>query len=479
MGIRKHLRLLSVLLVGLAGAGLLTVGLGLTPLSSSVFGSMFGFGPRGDFSLSSDSPGTAPRGQTGIISVTVTSTNHLSGDVSVTATLATSASTPPVVATSLSSVTLTADKTASFSVMITATGTTSLGYYNITIQGKTGALSHSITVSADVTPPPPPPTPDFYLSADTYFLTTPQGASATATLTISSILSYSGNVALTAAIYPSGINSPRVSLNLTNLKLPGGGANATNVIANAFNATVGSYTIIITGTSGTLSHTISVGLSVTVGSESLYLEYYSFNSSTNTTLYLQNFGSAITRLVAYYVTDAYGDQYSLTSWNGPTMSPNQVRIATILIGSSCGGCVLTGSAFTFAPSNTYTITLVTSYNNQFYFTVTTSVREALTMEFSGFTSGTNVTLDLRNVGTVPVQLVSYYVKDASGDQYALVSYPGPYIAVNSLAMVFVTIGSSCPGCTLTGTAFTFTAGYSYTITFVTSRNNQFTFTVVR
>jgi hypothetical protein len=479
MGIRKHLRLLSVLLVGLAGAGLLTVGLGLTPLSGSVFGSMFGFGPKGDFSLSSNSPVTVTRDQTGTLSLTVTSINHLSGDVSVTATLATSASTPPVVSISQSSVKLAADAAGFFSVTISTTSSTSLGYYNITVQGRAGTISHSITVSADVAPPPPPPTPDFYLSSNTSLLTTTQGTSATATLTISSILSYSGNVALTATVYPSGTNSPTVSLNLTNLKLPGGGANATTVIANAFNATVGYYTIIITGTSGTLGHTISVGLSVTVGTESLYLEFYSFNSSTNTTLYLQNFGSAVTSLVAYYVTDAYGDQYSLTFWNGPTLSPSQVRIATILIGSSCGGCVLSGSAFAFAPSNTYTITLVTSYNNQFYFTVTTSVREALSMEFFGFTSGTNVTLDLRNVGTVPVQLVSYYVKDASGDQYALVSYPGPYIPVNSLAMVFVRIGSSCPGCTLTGTAFTFTAGYSYTITFVTSRNNQFTFTVVR
>ncbi len=211
----------------------------------------------------------------------------------------------------------------------------------------------------------------------------------------------------------------------------------------------------------------------------MYLEFYSFKSSTNATLYLRNFGSATTSLVAYYVTDTYGDQYSLTTWNGPTLSPNQLGIATILIGAGCSRCVLSGSAFTFAPSSSYTITLVTSYNNQFYFTVTTSVRESLNLEFSGFTSGTNVTLDLRNTGSVPVQLVSYYVKDASGDQYALVSYSGPYIPVNSVAMVFVTIGSSCPGCTLTGTPFTFNPGYSYTIAFVTSRNNQFTFTVVR
>ena len=479
MVIRRHLRLLSVLLAALAGAGLLTVGFGLTPLSGSVFGSILGLGPKGDFSLSSNSPVTVPQGQTGTVEISVTSVNHFRGDVSFTATVTTVANIPPVVKTSKSSVSVTSDASLAFSVTVTTTSSTTLGYYNITVQGKASTISHSITIPADVTPPPPPPTPDFYLYSNPSSLATSQGSYVTATLTVSSILSYSGNVALTTTIYPSGTNSPSVYLNLTNLKLPGGGTNATTVIVNAFNSTVGYYTISITGTSGTLAHTIWVGLSIAVGSESLYLEFYSFNSSTNATLYLRNFGSATTSLVAYYVTDTNGDQYSLTSWTGPTLSPNQLRIATILIGASCGGCVLSGSAFTFAPSSSYTITLVTSYNNQFYFGVTTSVRESLNLEFSGFTSGTNVTLDLRNTGSVPVQLVSYYVKDASGDQYALVSYPGPYIPVNSLAMVFVTIGSSCPGCTLTGTAFTFNPGYSYTIVFVTSRNNQFAFTVVR
>jgi len=479
MSIRKHVRLLSLLLVGLAGAGLLAVGFGLTPLSGSVLGSILGLGPKGDFILTSY-PDFVPvsQGSAGTATITLASFNHFSGDISITATV-TAAANPPVITTSQSSVKLTPETTASLSVTVSATSSTTLGYYNITVQGKTSALSHSIIVSVHVTPPPPPPAPDFYLSFNPSSLTATQGTSTAGTLTISSILSYSGNVALTSAIYSSGINSPSVSLNLTNLKLPAGGTNATTVIVNAFNSTVGTYTIVVTGTSTTLSHTIPVGLSVTVGSEALYLEFYSFNSSTNTTLYLRNFGSAITSLVAYYVTDSSGDQYSLTTWNGPTLFSNQLKIATILIGPSCSGCALIGSAFTFAPSSSYTITLVTSYNNQFYFTVTTSVRESLNLEFSGFTSGTNATLDLRNTGTVPVQLVSYYVKDASGNQYALVSYPGPYIPVNSVAMVFVTIGSSCPNCTLTGTPFTFTVGYSYTIVFVTSRNNQFSFTVTR
>src|SRR5712692_5755312 len=274
MNVRRHLRLLSVLLTGLAGAGLLTVGFGLTPLSGSVFGSMLGLGPKGDFSLSSSSNSVVvQQGYTGTLSLTVGSLNHFSGDVSITATITTSANTP-VVKTSQSSVKLTPDATISISVTVATTSSTTQGNYNVTVQGKTDSLSHSIAVSAKITSPPPPPTPDFDLSSNPYSLTTTQGGSLSATLTVSSILSYSGNVALTANIFPSGINTPSVFLNLTSLRLPAGGTNSTNYFVSAFNSTAGSYVIIISGVSGSLTHSLQVALLVTPLSahESLNLE---------------------------------------------------------------------------------------------------------------------------------------------------------------------------------------------------------------
>jgi hypothetical protein len=481
MGIRAHVKLLSVLFVALAAAGLLTVGLGLTPLSGSVFGSNFGFGPRGDFALSSGSPATVSQGHAGTISITVTSINHFSGEVSIAVTLATSASTPPVVASSQSSVKLNADAAASFSVTVTTTGSTTLGYYNITVNGKTGTLSHSITVSAQVTPPPPPPTPDFGLSSNPSWLTVAQGSYGTSVLTVSSVLSYSGNVALTTTVSPSGTNSPSVSLNLTRLALPAAGANATTIIVNTSNATVASYTIAISGISGSLSHTLYITLSVTpfTGTEALYVQSVYINSPTNATLSIQNAGSVTSTLVAYYVTDGVGDQYFLTNWNGPVITTNASGTGTILIGASCSKCGLTGAAFVFTQGNTYTITLFTRYNSQFIvtFTIPTVSRESLNLETFAFNSSTSVVLYIRNTGTTTVQLASYYVKDSSGNQYALVSYPGPTIPINQVAQVTVRIGSSCPSCTLTGTSFTFTSGNTYTIVFVTARNNQFTFTV--
>jgi hypothetical protein len=125
----------------------------------------------------------------------------------------------------------------------------------------------------------------------------------------------------------------------------------------------------------------------------------------------------------------------------------------------------------------------------------TTGKEALTYENSAFNSGTNVTLDIRNAGSIPITLNSYYVKNATGGQWSRLNWQTQgynipaAIAPNALGILYVTIGTGGPGtggscgaanCTPTGTGFTtFTSGYTYTIVVVTSRNNQFTFQVTR
>ena len=111
--------------------------------------------------------------------------------------------------------------------------------------------------------------------------------------------------------------------------------------------------------------------------------------------------------------------------------------------------------------------------------IISNVRESMGLDSYSFSSGTNVTLYLHNFGSVSIQLVTYYVKDASGNQYAYTAWPGPTIAPANVVPTNFLIGSSCSSCTLTGTAFTFTPGYSYTIIVVTARNNQFTFSIAR
>jgi FlaG/FlaF family flagellin (archaellin) len=107
-------------------------------------------------------------------------------------------------------------------------------------------------------------------------------------------------------------------------------------------------------------------------------------------------------------------------------------------------------------------------------------KELLSLEFSNFGPQNptyNVTLYLRNTGSVPVTLVAYYVKSNSS-QYARSTWAGATITPTSLGQAQILIAGAC-NCTNIGGAFTFTTGSSYTITMLSSRGTQFTFSVVR
>src|SRR2546426_6096455 len=110
----------------------------------------------------------------------------------------------------------------------------------------------------------------------------------------------------------------------------------------------------------------------TVGKEPLNAENYSFSNSTAATLYIRNTGSATVSFASYYVKDSAGNQYSKTSWtNAPAgAAPNALSTAYINIGASCAsGCTNQGSAFTFTAGSSYIVTVITSRNNQFTFTI--------------------------------------------------------------------------------------------------------------
>ena len=107
-------------------------------------------------------------------------------------------------------------------------------------------------------------------------------------------------------------------------------------------------------------------------------------------------------------------------------------------------------------------------------------REILTIENQGFdNTNTNMTLYLRNTGSTPTTLVSYYVQDQNGNQYSRTSWSNTAVPPTNLAKMFILINTACNGCAHAGNSFTFQSGNSYTITLITQRNNQFSFTIIR
>jgi hypothetical protein len=109
-------------------------------------------------------------------------------------------------------------------------------------------------------------------------------------------------------------------------------------------------------------------------------------------------------------------------------------------------------------------------------------KEALNIESSTFNSNNmNVSLFIRNTGSATISFTTYYVKDAAGNTYTQGTYTfGPTIQPNAVGIANIGINTQCGSpCTNSGATYTFVSGNSYTVTFVTSRNGQFVFTVVR
>ncbi len=108
------------------------------------------------------------------------------------------------------------------------------------------------------------------------------------------------------------------------------------------------------------------------GREILVIENQAYNNANNNmTLYIRNTGTALTTLVSYYVQDLNGNQCAkTTSWTAGPIAPTQLGTAYLAIPAPPSGyCSWTGTPFTYQPGNGYTITIVTSRNNQFSFSI--------------------------------------------------------------------------------------------------------------
>jgi len=102
---------------------------------------------------------------------------------------------------------------------------------------------------------------------------------------------------------------------------------------------------------------------------------FAFSSGTNATITIRNAGTSNVTLIAYYVTDSNGNQWSKGSWTGPTIAPNKATNAIFVIGTSCPTCAYQGAAngfASFASGYSYTVKVVTAKNNPFTFTITKS-----------------------------------------------------------------------------------------------------------
>jgi hypothetical protein len=140
------------------------------------------------------------------------------------------------------------------SILTINTGTAAAATYTLTITGTGASATHTTTVSLTVTAPS---TGNFSLSASPTSVHEPRNnGSTTSTVTVTLSSGFTGAVALSVSGQPSGVTA---TLSPTSVAVSG--TSTLQLITHG--AQVGTFTVTVTGTSGTLTHATTVSLTTT------------------------------------------------------------------------------------------------------------------------------------------------------------------------------------------------------------------------
>ncbi len=152
--------------------------------------------------------------------------------------------------------------TTSFQTANIAVTVTGVGFFDL-LHGQTGVAPNGFELHALLsicfgTNCSGGATPDFSLGASPSSVSAAQGASATSVISASALNGFSGSISLFTSGVPAGASA---GLSATSISASG----SATLTLSAGTAAPGSYTVSVTGTSGTLSHSTSVGFTVTSG----------------------------------------------------------------------------------------------------------------------------------------------------------------------------------------------------------------------
>ncbi|MBZ5686352.1 MAG: hypothetical protein LAP86_15080 [Acidobacteriia bacterium] len=208
-----------------------------------------------DFTIgASPSSVTVNQGSSGTSTITITS---LSGFNSATTLSASGLPSGVTAAFSTNPVTPPANGSATSTLTLTASSSATTGTATVTITGTSGSTTHTTTISLTVNTAAQP---NFTIGASPSSVAVTQGGNGTSTVTITSQNSFSSATTLSASGLPSGVTAAFS----TNPVTPpaNGSATSTLTLTASATATTGTATVTVTGTSGSLTHSTTISLTV-------------------------------------------------------------------------------------------------------------------------------------------------------------------------------------------------------------------------
>ncbi len=216
-------------------------GIELHPLLNIVFNPG---NPTPDFSLSAaPSSVTETQGGSATSTITIVPVNGFNSSVTFAA-----AGLPAGVTATFSP----ASSTGSTTLTLNASAAATTGTATVSIAGSTGSLTHTTSVSLTVNPAIGPP--DFSLTAAPNSVAVTQGASTASTITVVPVNGFNSSVTFAAAGLPSGVTAAFNPASST--------SSATLTLTASASAATGPATVSIAGSTGSLTHTTSLSLTV-------------------------------------------------------------------------------------------------------------------------------------------------------------------------------------------------------------------------
>ncbi len=329
------------------------------------------------------------------------------------------------------------------STLMVDAGTALPGKYTITVTGTVGSISHSTLVAVTIT------ANDFTISASPTTLSVTQGETGTSTISTTAL-----GTPETVALNLSGA-IPGATISISPSSVISGGSSTLTV--NAGTATPGNYTITVTGTAGSSSHSTSVGVIITATDFTISASPSSLSLAPGTS------GSST---ISTFVVDTAGI-INLSVSGAPSGATVSLSSTKVLAGT---GSTLTVDAGTATPGN-YTITVTgtegaNTHSTSIALTITgtdfTISASPGSLSLAQGTSGTSAisTAVIGSPGTVALNI-------SGAPSGATVSLNPGTVTAGGSSTLTVNAGTAAPGnytITVTGTEGSTTHATSVTLT---------------